>query len=129
MNHCKIFEGAVVKDIQGSNFKKVEKVLHLLEKGWLVENACKRVGLSKPTFYHWKRGYLAHKDLPIRAYAEILTSELKKAYGILISKKDALALVKKVFCVPQGEDLERSDYVYKEPENYIKLTHHQMPRN
>jgi len=112
-----------------TNVKKVEKVLSLVKDGFNVDRACKEVGISKPTFYHWKKSTVevidAYMQLPKQArrvYAKRLKQELFTTYGLPLTLDESLEVVDKVFNLTEKKLLLKEEDEKKS--NYIELTHH-----
>jgi len=82
------------------NKSKVKRVLNLVRKGWLVEIACAKVKISKPTFYHWKRWVIGLEDEKLNfvdLYAARLQKELKNHLGLVLKNSDCKEVVGKMF--------------------------------
>jgi len=92
---------------QKLNEEKTKDVLLLIEKGFEVALACKIVGISKPTFYHWKRNLVHNVSsfvvLPStlnRLYAKRLKQELAE-YGLPLTIDESENIIQKVLGVAE----------------------------
>lgn len=105
------------------NKAKVKKVLALVDKGFNIANACAKIKISKPTFYHWKRYVVSLEDEKlnfVELYAKRLKNELKNQLGLILKLSDCILVVEKMFNKVGTEN----EYGYVEKPNYIELTTH-----
>jgi ACT domain-containing protein len=105
------------------NTAKVKKVLSLIEKGYNVEDACNKVKISKPTFYHWKRYVVSLEEEKlnfVELYAKRLKNELENHLGLILKISDCILVVEKMFNKTGTEN----QYDYAEKPSYIELTAH-----
>lgn len=109
--------------------RKITNVLTLIDGGMDVSKACQKVGISKPTFYHWKRGIVAdastENELLTHApvYAKRLTKALRDSYGLLLDVEGCIRLVRKM--LSKNEDYDYYEYAPKS-NPYIELTSHTL---
>ena len=109
------------------NKKKVKQVLRLIAKGMAVGDACDKIGMSKPTFYHWKRWVLSLEDERVgnlAIYGARLKKHLDLMMGLILKESDCISLMWKVL-----EATEPTNNYSKETSPYIELTHHSFKKS
>ena len=105
------------------NKAKVKKVLDLIAKGFNIADACAKIKISKPTFYHWKRYVVSLEEEKLNfvdLYAKRLKNELETHMGVILKLSDCTLVVEKMFNKRGTEN----EYGYAEKPNYIELTAH-----
>jgi ACT domain-containing protein len=109
------------------NKTKVKKVLTLIEKGYNIVDACAKVKISKPTFYHWKRYVVSLEEEKlnfVELYAKRLKNELETHLGLVLKLSDCTQVIEKIFNKTGTENQQG----YAEKPNYIELTAHSFKK-